>query len=1793
MSSIWSALTKLKEKINGGSTLLPESSDSPIPVNSHGLPQKAVDSAVQFQGSSQHYEHYDGMDASTSRPCTTPLKSSTASALDDLPTPTPGGGKRKGVPPVTAKKLAANVAVLGAMMMTPLRDVLQQTSGTLDFLEVACSSTSSLSTEMEAMGYTIQRINMLEGYDLEKKSGTQKLQTLIEDRKPRHTWVSLACTRLTSLSNLTRRDEVEEAAFQKKRSRDLKRAEEVAEGTESILKNGDDISWEWPTMAKSGWSSRAIRKLQLLCERHHRHLYFCHFHGCAYGLTYNNYPVQKSWTVATTDRHVWLSLQRKCPGHQDHLHCRGQVAKASAYYPQQMVKAVCRAISSTWTSKEDRAGLSLGRDVCQFLLKAEDVAEETYGMRGCPCDLECYGIFKGHQLAHQEDPQILALRRQRMPAEMPKGKALENIKNQMLRIHKASGHSALANLQRLLRARQAPPWAVALAGQIKCPDCSEVKIPPSASVASLQETPGLFEILGCDVFEFEAGPHKYKFLLMRDRASGLIQTELLQQFAGEGQPSAWEPTSEDIIRMLGRWMMFNPSPKWLLVDSATYFTSQRLMDFCSESGLGLLATPAESHEMLGAEEGAIKILKGTVEKLLKDHGDLSVELAFHLAAHGHNQSVGGSGFSPFQWTRGSSAPFENLPLGLNPRKAFGGMLKLKESARVAYEHESARFRLSKLNNTTPKPVPVFKPGQLVMLWRQRIKPGKTGGRWIGPVRFLLQEGKTLWLASGSTLIRARTQQVRSCTRREQHVAALEGTAILQMPVTLEGLLRSFTGRNFSDLTGEAPSEEQLQQDVQGAEVEREPKVNARPDTWKFVQDGGRRWLVRLHHLPRLSLFAPSRVATVPIDEQDLTGLRKTKVRSVQSGSDEIIEIQDDFKTSEDPIRSLQDRWVGETWLEIKNEAKAAAPKQKTLRPTRTSTKRKAESEIPKEDLNEELDEDDDDAPRPASSSGSVLLPHVPVISPLTTALREAGPDAVDGIRTGHQTQQNSCSLDACVLPGGHAGPHEDQEGKQFNWTEHTGRVEISEDEQVDRASTSSSSTPSDSEEMIPSNPAEDANHSQLYARKLKHMTDSNEVFQMQHTHENDMVHENAEAGQNTKVLKNDIAPQNANQTENDKRVFYALEVPLLPSDLTYLTKNPEKSEVWLSKKMIEKGKEKRWSQMDLEEKHKFDMSMAKELSNVLSSKALRSLTSQEWDDLDYNKVASMRWVLTVKSDGSAKARLVVLGFQMPDIEHMETASPTMARVSRSLLLAVVANNGFKLKAGDVTAAFLQTEESLEHLEMTVWAPSELAVLFGADPSNPIMPLRVSRAFYGLVQAPRCWFNDVSRRMLAQGWKTVLADRCLFVLYDDDTGDVIAIAGIHVDDFLIGGNEDHPKYQQAFKQLVDTYKWGKWQEGEIDFAGCHIVQLTDGSIRVDQSTYVEKWLDEVQLPKQRMQQVKSSLTPQEVSMVRGVLGTLAWKSSQTGPHHQADVGMILSELPMATIHTVQKLNKLVREVRREAPQGLLFPSWRRSWKDFVVVSWADAGQQNRADHASTLGVITGLAPIEFLQGEECVVCVLNWKSSKTPRQCLGSNGAEVQAITEGEDITFRIRAMWAEIHGIRLTKSNLYDSVRDTTVGAVVMDTKGIFDAMTRNVSALHGLRSSRAGYELTLSVQQAMRIATKLRWVNGLAQLADCLTKFNQKKLFLQFLAGGQKWKLVFDEKFVAGKKLRKRQLEEATRSMETFFISRVREFALANRFPWTDDDSRSVGDESLADPVQHVSLVCSVESSHVSHLSD
>ena len=78
-------------------------------------------------------------------------------------------------------------------------------------------------------------------------------------------WVSMSCTRLSALQNLTPRDEFQMARFLKKRGQDLRRSEEVVDGLDHVLRGGGDLAWEWPTTAVAGWKSRAIRKLEA-CE---------------------------------------------------------------------------------------------------------------------------------------------------------------------------------------------------------------------------------------------------------------------------------------------------------------------------------------------------------------------------------------------------------------------------------------------------------------------------------------------------------------------------------------------------------------------------------------------------------------------------------------------------------------------------------------------------------------------------------------------------------------------------------------------------------------------------------------------------------------------------------------------------------------------------------------------------------------------------------------------------------------------------------------------------------------------------------------------------------------------------------------------------------------------------------------------------------------------------------------------------------------------------------------------------------------------------------------------------------------------------------------------------------------------------------------------------------------------------------------------------------------------------------------------------------------------------------------
>ena len=83
------------------------------------------------------------------------------------------------------------------------------------------------------------------------------------------------------------------------------------------------------------------------------------------------------------------------------------------------------------------------------------------------------------------------------------------------------------------------------------------------------------------------------------------------------------------------------------------------------------------------------------------------------------------------------------------------------------------------------------------------------------------------------------------------------------------------------------------------------------------------------------------------------------------------------------------------------------------------------------------------------------------------------------------------------------------------------------------------------------------------------------------------------------------------------------------------------------------------------------------------------------------RVSTARWVLTWKrvDEGNdsnprykAKARLVLRGFQDPDLAHLDKAAPTGSRNAKMIQLMACVNQNWQLLCGDVRAAFLSGEK---------------------------------------------------------------------------------------------------------------------------------------------------------------------------------------------------------------------------------------------------------------------------------------------------------------------------------------------------------------------------------------------------------------------------------------------------------------------------------------------------------------------
>ncbi|CAK9094309.1 unnamed protein product [Durusdinium trenchii] len=120
----------------------------------------------------------------------------------------------------------------------------------------------------------------------------------------------------------------------------------------------------------------------------------------------------------------------------------------------------------------------------------------------------------------------------------------------------------------------------------------------------------------------------------------------------------------------------------------------------------------------------------------------------------------------------------------------------------------------------------------------------------------------------------------------------------------------------------------------------------------------------------------------------------------------------------------------------------------------------------------------------------------------------------------------------------------------------------------------------------------------------------------------------------------------------------------------------------------------------------------------------------------------------------------------------------------------------------------------------------------------------------------------------------------------------------------------------------------------------------------------------------------------------------------------------------------------------------------SWDQVVFVGMGDQAHSNREKGGSTGGMVILASSPKCLDGAVSKMSLLAWRTWKLKRLAVGSNDAEVQSILETEDVLFRSRVLWAELHG----------------AGKHVASTRGFdmvdaMEAVARLVRGAHRLKS--------------------------------------------------------------------------------------------------------------------------------------
>ena len=304
------------------------------------------------------------------------------------------------------------------------------------------------------------------------------------------------------------------------------------------------------------------------------------------------------------------------------------------------------------------------------------------------------------------------------------------------------------------------------------------------------------------------------------------------------------------------------------------------------------------------------------------------------------------------------------------------------------------------------------------------------------------------------------------------------------------------------------------------------------------------------------------------------------------------------------------------------------------------------------------------------------------------------------------------------------------------------------------------------------------------------------------------------------------------------------------------------------------------------------------------------------------RALSMRWVLTIKPPAlpgihpRPKARLCGRGNQERDNALIDSFSPTASRYTVRMLLILLATMGWEPRTVDVSTAFLQGMPIDRPAPVYVRPAPEAGVAQG------IIWL-LEKCAYGLVDAPRMWYERVFSLMRKLGALRSAADQGLFVLIAD--GAVLLAVSVDEEDFRFGGTAAgavlfESEFRAAFS--VGPVAVGSFLVTGLAIAFTAASGWHPACVPVQQQAYVDS-LDDIPLSAARLATPGAAVTSAELTLYRRAAGALLWAAGQTLTHLACGAAVLTRHFRHALVADLVRANKQLAAACLSRDFGLTF------------------------------------------------------------------------------------------------------------------------------------------------------------------------------------------------------------------------------------------------------------------------------